>query len=48
VKIKLREKAVYSDLVELFECKMRLKGSSKDHYVCIFVELFKGTQDELT
>jgi hypothetical protein len=31
VKIKLREEAVYSDLVELFECKLRLKASSKDH-----------------
>jgi uncharacterized membrane protein (DUF373 family) len=48
VKVKLREESVYSDVVEFFECKLIFKVSSKNHYVFIFVELFKNIQDKLT
>jgi hypothetical protein len=45
--IKLRKEAVYSDIVELFKCKLRLEISSKDHHIHTFVELFKVIQNEL-
>jgi hypothetical protein len=45
--LKLIKEAVYLNVVELFKCKFRLKASSKDHHVYTFVELFKGTQNEL-
>jgi hypothetical protein len=45
--IKLRKESVYSDIAELFKCKLKLEVSSKDHHVYTFVELFKGIKNKL-